>query len=93
MRLIDADALKESIGPIGLLIAYRDPEVKRIKNVIDNQPTAYDAGKVVEELQQMKVRYFLTIANTGNEILDKIYEEVGNSIDKAIVIMEGAVKE
>ena len=55
MRLINADALKESLGPIALLIAYRDDKgkIKRIKDVIDNQPTAYDAEKVVEQLQQL----------------------------------------
>lgn len=58
-------------------------------SIIKNQPTAYD----VEQLQQMKTRYFLTIANTGNETLDKIYEDVGNSIDKAIEIVKGAVKD
>ena len=62
-----------------------------IMSVIRNMPTAYDVDKVVEQLQQMKTRYFLTIANTGNETLDKIYEDVGNSIDKAIEIMKGAV--
>ena len=64
-----------------------------IMSVIRNMPTAYDVDKVVEQLQQMKTRYFLTIANTGNETLDKIYEDVGNSIDKAIEIMKGAVKD
>ncbi len=60
---------------------------------INRIPTAYDVDGVVEQLQQMKTRYFLTIANTGNETLDKIYEDVGNSIDKAIEIMKGAVKD
>jgi len=52
-----------------------------------------NVDKVVEQLQQMKTRYFLTIANTGNETLDKIYEDVGNSIDKAIEMVKGAVKD
>jgi hypothetical protein len=62
-------------------------------SIIKKQPTAYDVDKVVEQLQQMKTRYFLAIANTGNETLDKIYEDVGNSIDKAIEIVKGAVKD
>ena len=53
-RLIDIDTLKESLGPIALLVAYRDDEckVKRIKDAIDNQPTAYDVDKVVEKLEE-----------------------------------------
>ena len=48
--------------------------------------------RIVERLEEEKMRYFLTIANTGNEKLDAIYEEVGNAIDKAIEIIkeEGA---
>ena len=60
---------------------------------VDNIEVAYNMDKVVEQLQQMKTRYFLAIANTGNETLDKIYEDVGNSIDKAIEIVKGAVKD
>ena len=49
--------------------------------------------KIVERLEQIKMRYFLTIANTGDENSDSIYEEVGNAIDKAIKIIkeEGGV--
>jgi hypothetical protein len=68
--------------------------VDAFMNFIVQLPAAYDVDKVVEQLQQMKARYFLTIANTGNETLDKIYEEVGNSIDKATeIVKEGAVKD
>ena len=35
--------------------------------LLENQPTAYDIDKVVEELEEVKMRYFLTIANTGDE--------------------------
>lgn len=80
MRLIDADALKESIGPVGLLIAYRDPEVKRIKNVIDNQPTAYDVDKVIERLE------YHAMYTLDSEI-PEIY------LDTAISVVKGAVKD
>ena len=52
--LISRQALKENIGPIALLIAYRDDKgkIKRIKDVIDNQPTAYDVDKVVEKIRE-----------------------------------------
>lgn len=44
--------------------------------------------RIVERLEAMKMRYFLTIANTGDEKLDAVYEEVGNAIDKAIEIIK-----
>lgn len=45
--------------------------------------------KIVERLEGMKMRYFLTIANTGNKKLDSVYEEVGNCIDREIkIVME-----
>ncbi len=82
-RLIDADAINGTFAPSE---TYTGREVMALLN---QQPTAFDVDKVVEQLQQMKTRYFLTIANTGNETLDKIYEDVGNSIDKAISIVKG----
>ena len=56
--------------------------------LLENQPTAYDIDKVVEELEEVKMRYFLTIANTGNEKSDFAYENVGNVLDKAIEIVK-----
>ena len=56
---------------------------------IDEQPTAFDVDKVVEQLKQLKMRYFLIIANTGNKKLDIAYENVGNALDRAIEIVKG----
>lgn len=56
---------------------------------IDEQPTAFDVDKVVEQLKQLKMRYFLTIANTGNKKLDIAYENVGNALDRVIEIVKG----
>ena len=44
--------------------------------------------RIVERLKEMKMRYFLTIANTGDGNMDSIYEEVGNAIDRAIAIVK-----
>ena len=56
--------------------------------LLEKQPTAYDVGKVVEKLEEEKMSYFLTIANTGDEKLDYSYEQVGNALDKAIEIVK-----
>ena len=44
--------------------------------------------KIIEKLEEEKMSYFLTIANTGDEKLDCAYEQVGNALDKAIEIVK-----
>ena len=84
MRLIDADSInwwkgEDENGNAVYVLDKRD---------IDKEPTAYDIEKVVKELEGVKMRYFLTIANTGNEKSDFAYENVGNALDKAIEIVK-----
>ena len=43
--------------------------------------------KIIEKLEEEKMSYFLTIANTGDEKLDYAYEKVGNALDKSIEIV------
>ena len=66
--------------------------IKDVKTIIKEQPTAYDIDKVDEKLKELKMRYFLTIANTGDEKSDFAYENVGNALDKAIeIVKQGGV--
>ena len=44
--------------------------------------------KIVKKLEEEKMSYFLTIANTGDEKLDYAYEQVGDALDKAIEIVK-----
>ena len=62
-----------------------------IDELIETIPIAYDIDKVVNELEEVKMRYFLTIANTGDEKSDFAYENVGNALDKAIEIVKQGV--
>lgn len=43
--------------------------------------------RIVKEIEQEKLRYFLTLANTGDKSLDIAYENVGNALDSAIDIV------
>lgn len=61
----------------------------RISSVIDAQPTDYDPDKVVEQLKTMRLRYYLTYANTGNKTNDEIWETVSGAVDNAIEIVKG----
>lgn len=81
MRLIDADKTIDSLGISDIALA--------IGAVIDEQPTAFDVDKVVEQLKKLKMRYFLTIANTGDADKDCAYKNIANTIDRAIDIVKG----
>lgn len=87
-RLIDADELIKyiKIWEIGTSISS---DQKEFIDCINNQPTALDADKVVEQLKELKMRYFLTIANTGDADKDCAYKNIANTIDRAIDIVEG----
>lgn len=81
MRLIDADKLKKEIH-----CTYSDD--LEILEKIENQPTAFDVKEVVRELRDLKMRYFLTLANTGDADKDCAYLNTANAIDKAIEIVK-----
>ena len=53
--------------------------------------TVFD--KIIEKLEEEKMSYFLTIANTGDEKLDCAYEQVGDALDKAIEIVKQEASE
>lgn len=88
MRLIDADELIKyiKIWKIGTSIGS---DQKEFIDCVNKQPTAFDVDKVVEQLKELKMRYFLTIANTGDADKDCAYENIANTIDKAIEIVKG----
>lgn len=68
--------------------SYETMMMYEIAGMIEDAPAAYDAGKVVERLEDLKRRYWFTIANTGDEKLDCAYENVGNALDKAVEIVK-----
>ena len=87
-RLIDADDLIEyiKIWDIGNSISS---DQKEFIDCVNKQLTAFDVDEVVEQLEDLKAMYWLSIANTGDKKLDVAYENVGNALDKAIEIVKG----
>lgn len=87
MRLIDADKLNFSEQH------YNKRQMKAILDFIDNQPTAYDVNKVVEQLEKLKSQVPV------NRILDNIIKdkpkELGQLIayNKAIEIVKAGGRE
>lgn len=56
--------------------------------MLREQPTALDVEKVVRELRDLKMRYYLTIANTGDADQDGAYLYTASAIDSAIEIVK-----
>lgn len=64
-----------------------------LKEVIENQPTAFDVEKVVKQLEDLKMGYYLTIANTGDADKDCAYLNIASAIDRAIEIVKRGGRE
>ena len=58
------------------------------KDAIKRWNTRTSMDNIVEKLEELKMRYFLTIANTGDVKNDFAYENVGNALDYAINIVK-----
>ena len=96
--LISRSELLEEIKSLSIVLngkqIFSDDAKDTILRIINEQPTVYSVDKVVKELEELKMRYFLTIANTGDEKSDFAYENVGNVLDKAIeIVKQGGVYE
>ena len=95
--LISRSELLEEIKSLSIVLngkqIFSDDAKDTILRIINEQPTAYSVDNVVKELEELKMRYFLTIANTGDEKSDFAYENVGNALDKAIeIVKQGGVE-
>lgn len=73
MRLIDADKLNFSEQH------YNKSQMKAILDFIDNQPTAYDVNKVVEQLKTDSSVKLYGSGNSNNYLI---------SLEKAIEIVK-----
>lgn len=87
MRLIDADWIVDSDIANCLGAEYYSC-VPDVRDMLNDQPTAYDVEAVVKELEDLKMSYFLTLANTGDADRDCAYLNTANAIDRAIEIVK-----
>ena len=90
MRLIDADWIVDS-DIANCLGAEYYCCVPDVRDMLNDQPTAYDVEAVVKELEDLKMRYYFTIANTGDADKDCAYLNTANAIDRAIEIVKRGV--
>lgn len=98
-RLIDADKLILHLNDYALQEApfgYNDSKcqkeiyetIQECMKAVEEQPTAFDVEKVVRELRNLKMRYYLTVANTGDTDNNYAYMNIANAIDNAIDIVK-----
>lgn len=52
MRLINADVFKRQIAGMAIVNGYSAQKANKMCKLIDEQPTAYDVDKVVEQLKE-----------------------------------------
>lgn len=98
MRLIDADLLmrkckkwlKQKAPDEDEMVSLADIAVSMLME-IEEQPTAFDTQKVVKELEDLKMSYFLTLANTSDVDKYCAYLNIASAIDRAIEIVKGGV--
>lgn len=99
MRLIDADKLILHLNdytlqeaPFGRNDSKNQEEIydtiQECMKAVEEQPTAFDVENVAKELEDLKMRYFLTLANTGDADKDCAYLNTANAIDRAIEIVK-----
>ena len=88
-RLIDADALKSLIAGMAISNNYPANKANALCELIDAQPTAYDQGKVVEQLEKLKS--LVSVNRVLDDIVNDKPKELGMLIayEKAIEIVEG----
>ena len=67
---------------------YEYETIEMLERAFENSRQSYPVDKIIEELEKIKMRYFLTIVNTGDEKSDFAYENVGDVLDKAIEIVK-----
>lgn len=87
MRLIDVDKItdEEIVSYLGASFASC---VDDIRELLNDQPITYDIGCVLKELGDLKMKYFLTLANTGDVEIDCTYQNIANTIDEIIEIVK-----
>lgn len=83
MRLIDADRLMQNLRNNVLIDV-----TPQLENEIMQQPTAFNRRMVIDELERLKLHYFLNIANTGDEKLDCAYKHVSNALNAVYEIIQ-----
>lgn len=89
MRLIDTDKLKKDILLQNILGEPIQKIIDRYIHIVDEQPTAFDLDKVMEQLEEEKKRAFKLCLATNDSTQRLKYIEKEQTIALAIEIVKG----
>lgn len=94
MRLLDADKMIERLAVWNTSDKMDKAHYNFTRLRVMEQPTAYDVGKVCEQLERLRRIAFVTVANTSDEENDKIYSYLSKMVDDAIdIVKRGGINE
>lgn len=97
MRLIDADKLIEILSKNSIFRTVTNAEDKSVIEIIEQQPTAFDVDKVVEQLEELKNIHYVRFdryMKQGQKDLGKKHLIKFNAYNKAIdVVKAGGIIE
>lgn len=92
-RLIDADKLKKTILSQNVLGETTAKVMDRYIHVVDDQPTAFDTDKVVEQLKEEKEFAYVDFGEYVDGVcpcLDAEYDDLFHrGLERAIEIVKG----
>ena len=96
MRLIDADELIKELKSLSIVLSgkqiFSDDAKDTVLRVINEQPTAYDIDKVVEELEEHKDQYRkLQLAHNDKNMIP-VYVGKEMAVNCAIEIVKAGWK-
>lgn len=87
MRLIDADKLKKDILLPNILGELMQKIIETYIHIVDSQPTAFDADKVVEQLEKLADEANDKILEAGG--LQLYYDGYEDAMRTAVEIVKG----
>ena len=85
MRLIDTDKLKKDILLQNILGEPIQKIIDRYIHIVDEQPTAFDVDKVVEQLEKRKAK----VAALQKKYTSEYFEGKADAFEFAIKIVKG----
>ena len=91
MRLIDADEFKKQIAGMAIINGYPADKTNKMRELIDCQPTAYDMDKVIEELEEHRIRIMHRKERDILNIVGKTNAKA--AVEEDIKIVKAGVKE
>lgn len=91
MRLIDADLLKKNCKCTGKFEdEFKCVSLSELAKVIDNQPTAFDADKVIEQIEYRRANFDCKLCKYNDDEKIICSEDCSDAlIDDLIKIVKG----